>query len=206
MRTRNPISTISYNSDEFLVRHLSKLVDCHELQFWAYMHHAAEDTERRDHKHLFLLPDGLIDTSKLSDELMELHSDGSVDSCKLWRPSRWGDWYYYALHDPAYLACHYELDKPKKYRYIPESLVCSDSDIRQALNETINFSELLSPSLALVRDHAEAGIGIKDFLRLFPVKKSEIRYIKEIYDLYFKEAANGTEHEDLPRLQAQGMD
>lgn len=188
MRTRNAVSTISYNSDEFLERKLNNMVRCHQLQYWAYFNHKAEDNEKRDHKHLFLLPDHIVDTASLQDELCELHPDGTLDTCKLFRPSKWGDWYFYGLHDPAYLSCHYDNDKPKKFRYQASDLVCSDTDIRQALDETINYSELLSPSLKVVREHAEAGIPIQDFLRLFPVKKSEVRYIKEIYSLYRKDA------------------
>lgn len=187
MRTRNAVSTISYNSNDFLERKLNHLVSTHQLQYWAYFVHKAEDNEKRDHKHLFLLPDKLLDTSSLHDELIELHPDGTLDTCKLFRPSKWGDWYFYGLHDPCYLSCHYDNDKPKKFRYSASDLICSDEDIRHMLDETINYSELLSPSLKVVREHAEAGIPIQEFLRLFPVKKSEVRYIKEIYGLYHKE-------------------
>lgn len=184
MRSRNPISTISYNSDDFLRRKLDGFVRTGELAYWAFINHKAEDFERRDHKHVFMLPDKLVDTSQLQSELCELHDDGSIDTCKLFRPSKWGDWYYYALHDPAYLACKYDNDKPKKYRYLPENVVVSDPDIKAELDLTINLSELLSPSLSLVREHAENGVSLREFLKLFPVKKSEVRYIKEIYDLY----------------------
>lgn len=184
MRTKLPVSTISYNSDAFLIRELSSLVHSHYLQYWAFFNHRAEESEKRDHKHLFLLPADLINTSELTDRFMELHEDGSVDGCKLWRSSSWGHWYLYGLHDPVYLSCHYDNDKPKKYQYRPEDMVDSDSDIRQILLQEMDYSALLSPSLALVREHAEKGVSIQDFLRLFPVKKSEIRYIKEIYSLY----------------------
>lgn len=184
MRTSKAFSTISYNSHGFLERKLNDLVHRGDLQFWAFIHHHAEDEERSDHNHVFFLPDKLIDTFGIKPEFDELRDDGSIDGCKLFRPSNWGDWYLYALHDPAYLASKYELEKPKKFMYLPENVVCSDDDIRQSLVEQMNYTELMSPSFKLIREHATAGISLIDFLQRFPVKKSELRYVKEIYELY----------------------
>lgn len=184
MRTSKAFSTISYNSLPYLSRKLNDFVRRGDLQFWAYVFHHAEAEERRDHTHVFLLPDGLVDTHSLKPEFDELLDDGSVDGVKLFKPSDWGNWYLYGLHDPAYLQCKYELERPKKFRYQPENVICSDSDIRCHLMETMNYTELLSPSFKLVREHALAGCSLKEFLELFPVKKSELRYIKEIYSLY----------------------
>ena len=186
MRTRNPLSTISYNSDQFISVHLDDLVRRGDLQYWAFVNHKAEDQEKRDHKHVFVLPNGLVDTNNLSPMFDELAADGQINTCKLWLPSKWGDWYLYALHDPGYLACKYDNDRPKKYRYWDKDIIVSDPDIKQALMERINYTELMSPSFKLVREHASAGIPIKKFLELFPIKKSDLRYIKEIYDLYFE--------------------
>lgn len=184
MRTRNPISTISYNSDDFLSRKLNDLIAVGDLQFWAFINHRAEESEKRDHKHVFILPDGMFDTNKFIGTFDELHEDGSVDGCKLFQPSKWGDWYYYALHDPAYLACKYDNEKPKKFRYWPDQVITSDPDIRAHLMETIKYTELMSPGFKVIRDHALAGVPIHRFLDIFPVKKSDLRFIKEVYELY----------------------
>lgn len=184
MRTSKAFSTISYNTNEFLIRKLDSFVRRGDLQFWAFINHRAEDEERSDHTHLFMYPDGLVDTSQLKPEFDELHTDGSIDGCKLYKPSDWGNWYLYGLHDPAYLACKYELDKPKKYRYQPENVICSDKDIMQQFMEQMDYTALLSPSFKLIREHAIKGISMIRFLEMFPVKKCELRYVKEIYQLY----------------------
>lgn len=184
MRTSKAFSTISYNTNDFLHRRLNDFVHNGTLQFWAFINHKAEDEERKDHIHLYMYPDGLVDTSMLKHEFDELHNDGTTDGCKLFKPSDWGNWYLYVIHDPCYLACKYELEKPKKYRYDPSAIICSDTDIMQQFMEHMNYTELMSPSFKLIREHATQGIPMIKFLELFPVKKCEIRYVKEIYQLY----------------------
>ena len=51
MNTRNPISTISYNSMLFLKAKLDELVNAKVIQFYAFIFHKGEDDEagKKDH-------------------------------------------------------------------------------------------------------------------------------------------------------------
>lgn len=184
MRTGKPISTISYNSNDFLRDALNNLVKHKVLSFWAFINHKAESYEKRDHTHVFMLPDAIIDTQVLQPMFDELHEDGTTSGVKLIRKSDWGNWYYYGLHDPAYLACKYENEQKKRYYYREQDIVVSDIDIACQLHETVDKSALLSPGLKVIREHALEGVTLPDFLKMFPVKKSDVRYVKEIYDIY----------------------
>ena len=59
MKTSKPISTISYNSEEFLKAKLDYLVRSGEVAFWYYIkHHGEYDKETniqdKDHIHLYI--------------------------------------------------------------------------------------------------------------------------------------------------------
>lgn len=184
MRTTKPLSSVSYNSREYLESVFNDLLKRKVISFWAYIWHKAEAYEKKDHIHMYMVPDELVDTHQLSPLFDELKDDGSIDAIKDLRTSNWGDWFYYGIHDPAYLACKYSNDMPKKYYYRKEDVIVSDPDIAVMYHERVDLTVLLSPSLGVIRDHALAGVTIQEFLRAFPVKKSDVRYVKEIYDLY----------------------
>ena len=43
MKTIKPIATVSWNTEEFLVKQLNDLVNNHVILFWFYVKHFAED-------------------------------------------------------------------------------------------------------------------------------------------------------------------
>ena len=72
MITRSNISTISYNTDDFLIFKLNDMIKNHCIEFWAFINHIPEEDERKAHKHLFIIPSGTVDTFALSDILEEI--------------------------------------------------------------------------------------------------------------------------------------
>ena len=72
MKTSKPFSTISYNSADFLTVKLNDLVNRRKLAFWAYVEHLPEEDEKKAHKHLYIVPNGQINTDEvLLDILVE---------------------------------------------------------------------------------------------------------------------------------------
>ena len=69
MQTCKPISTISYNSEEFLKSVLDNLVRTHVIDFYMYIKHIGEidlfGEQEKDHIHLFLIPNKRINTADL---------------------------------------------------------------------------------------------------------------------------------------------
>ena len=67
MNTRSPISTISYNTEQFLIRELNKLIrEDRIIEFYAFIYHYPEEDEKNGHRHLFVIPSTTVDTFSLN--------------------------------------------------------------------------------------------------------------------------------------------
>ena len=65
MKTSKPFSTISYNTADFLSVKLNDLVNRRKIAFWAYVEHLPEEDEKKAHKHLYIVPNGQINTDEV---------------------------------------------------------------------------------------------------------------------------------------------
>ena len=142
MNTAKPIATISFNTEPFLRQKLGELLKARKIEFWAYIHHEPEDDEtNKPHCHVYVEPSKRTQTAVLKDEFKE------YDPAKPEKPlgvlnfgnSKFGDWYMYALHDPAYLASKMET---RRHHYAPEHVQASDPDELRARIYTIDMSDL----------------------------------------------------------------
>ena len=107
MRTSKPISTISYNSPAFLEAKLNELVRNHVISDWMYIYHHAEADERKDHIHLYIQPNRLLDTMDLQQFFEErdiTNLEAKPLKCIDFRTSKSDDWILYSMHLEAYLA------------------------------------------------------------------------------------------------------
>lgn len=129
MKTSRTISTISFNSEQFLRDRLDDLKKNTIISFWAYIHHKPEDDEGglKDHFHLFIEPSKMVQTDSLRDEFNEFDPDkpDKPKSVIGFRFSRFDGWYLYALHDKSYLASK---GQSRKYHYQHDEIVSSDFD------------------------------------------------------------------------------
>lgn len=104
MKTRRAISTISFNSPEYLRAVLERLVDAGVLEYAHWVAHLPEADEKKAHLHLFLQPSHAVDTAALRHEFEEPDPAENVPRGTLpFAPSKFGDWYLYGIHDPSYL-------------------------------------------------------------------------------------------------------
>lgn len=73
MRTTKPISTISFNSREYLALKLHELQKSGRISFWAFVEHQPEDDEagKKVHNHVFVIPSKMLQTDDLREELKE---------------------------------------------------------------------------------------------------------------------------------------
>ena len=107
MATQKPISTISYNSEAFLVEKLQSLYDAHIIQAWQYIKHKGEDGDK-DHIHLRIEPNRRIDPMELTEMFKEFEKDKDKPlGVRPWRNSKEEDWFLYAVHDSDYLFLKY---------------------------------------------------------------------------------------------------
>lgn len=142
MKTSKPFATISYNSNAFLQAKLDDLITQHSIEFYTFVEHYPEDDETKKHKHLFIVPNGRIDTDQVRSYLTEIdplkptNKPLGVLPCK---PSKFADWYLYALHDTRYLASK---GQTRKYHYLQSDFTTSDNDFFVEEIHTIDLSKL----------------------------------------------------------------
>lgn len=182
MRTRTQISTISYNTNDFLIIELNKLVQEQVIEFWAFVEHLPEEDEKKAHKHLYVVPCTLIDTFELNKRLQELdasHPELPALGCMNWRHSKFVDWYLYALHDVAYLSMHG--DESRKYHYANTDIIASEYDY---LNELIHTSDMSRyKSFQKLRDMARSGVSFREIFENGFIPVQQIIQYKKAYNL-----------------------
>lgn len=142
MQTAKPISTISYNTEPFLVQTLNALVKAKRIDFWAYIHHFPEDDEvkLKHHFHVYLEPSKRTQTATLKEEFLELDPDNDKPLGVLtFHSSRFTDWYLYALHDEAYLASKYQT---RVHHYEGDQVKTMDIDELHARVYDIDLSDI----------------------------------------------------------------
>lgn len=162
MKTSKPFATISYNSPIWIEVKLNDLVRRRKIDFWAYVEHLPEEDEQKQHKHLYIVPNGQIDTDMVADCLTELNQSDIEHpfKCIRFRSSKFFDWYLYALHDTAYLASK---GQSRKYHYKPEEVVCSDNDYLLEEVHQMDYTSLRR--YQVITDAIKDGTPFEDLLR-----------------------------------------
>lgn len=161
MRTSKSISTISYNTPNYLEWVLNRLLDNDIIIFWCYIMHIAESNETKNHIHLYIEPSNRIDTSVLRKEFDEIDLDNSDNkplSVMPFNSSHFKDWYLYSMHDIDYLRSkgldrevYYSRDNfiSSDYNYFIEKINTIDYNygltgkIIEAVNNSISFKQLI---------------------------------------------------------------
>lgn len=107
MATQKPISTISYNTESFLIEKLQSLFDAHIIQAWQFITHKGEDGDK-DHIHVRIEPNKRIDPMELTEMFKEYEKGKDKPlGVRPWRQSKEEDWFMYAVHDSDYLSLKY---------------------------------------------------------------------------------------------------
>lgn len=134
MATKTPISTISYNTEDFLREKLDDLYQSHIIQAYMYICHKGEDGDK-DHIHVRIEPNKKLDPMDILERLKQpVVGEDLPRTCRPFRPSKEEDWFLYVVHDPDYLRIKYHGgDKGEKIPYKWENIKASkDYDIETA--------------------------------------------------------------------------
>lgn len=154
MRTSRPIATIAYPDKFFLICELDKLITDGTISFYSFVVHQPEEDEKKVHTHLFIIPNGQINTDTLKPILSQ-HDPLNPTKPKGVMPfgnSKFGDWLLYSLHDVDYLASK---GQTRKYHYSLDEFVTSDRDYFVELYHTIDLSKITK--VRYLREAAERG-------------------------------------------------
>ena len=127
MNTRKQISTISYCSKDFLIKKLNNLVKKHIISDYMMIWHFPEEDEKKGHWHIWIEPNGQIDTMDLQEMLIEYNEKDPEKpfKCINFCVSDYHHWIPYALHDKTYLTWK---GQSRKYHYSDDDIIVYDHD------------------------------------------------------------------------------
>ena len=156
MKTTKPIATISFNTEEYLRLKLDELIRSQIITFYAYIPHLKEEDENKDHIHVFLQPNKPVDLLELRNFFKQKDPSGNEKPLGTinFTPSKWVDWFYYSIHDRAYLL---NKGESRKYTY-------SFSDVRTSDLDELYFrvSDTPKPFSKVERALDMIGRGLSD--------------------------------------------
>lgn len=179
MKTSKPFSTISYNSEQFLYVKLLELVKRRKIDFFAFVHHLPEEDEKKAHKHLYIVPNGKLDTDEVIEYLLELDPSRPSEPLGCIRPksSKFGDWYLYCQHDPDYLASK---GQARQCVYAREEFVVSDEDYFNEEIHQIDMSHLSRTKT--LRRAVENDVPFEQMVMLGQIPIQQITAYRTAYD------------------------
>lgn len=177
MRTSKPISTISYNTPEFLRGKIDYWKSIGLIEFGMWIRHEPEQDEKKAHYHVFLKPAKLLQTMDFEIDSQEIDPLQPGKPLKMisFRTSKESDWVLYAVHDPVYLL-EKGLQREHIYSFEEINSTCSDtladiishvSDERkgrleyrliQCINMKMNWNQIVSSGLIPLRHMGGAKI------------------------------------------------
>lgn len=182
MITRTAISTISYNSEQFLIRELNKLIrEDKIIEFYAFIYHYPEEDEKKPHRHLFVIPSSTVDTFSLNERLQQIdvqNPDKPPLGCISWCHSKFADWFLYSIHDRDYLASKCE---SRKFHYEKQEVVVSDWDYFNELIHRSDFSKY--KAFAKFRDMISSGVNFRELFSNGFIPVQQIVQYKKAFNL-----------------------
>lgn len=209
--TKSPMSTISYNSEEWLVANLEKLVKLHYICFYMYIFHLGENGDK-DHFHIYVQPNKSLDFMDINEQFFTQYVPGQKKplKCRPWRPSKEEDWILYDLHDPEYLASkdfdgsqdgkipyspndmkyNEDFDWDIAYRRAKATIRTSARSLSIALDKGESVTKLIetgaSPTLLTNVMHAKGFDKTNELRKEIAFLKSQIMEIDFLFNHYFQ--------------------
>lgn len=181
MNTSREISTISYNSQEFLIMKLEELLEKHIISYYMLINHFAEEDEKKNHIHLFLKPNKKLDTMDLQKNFIEFDSANIKPlKCLDFRVSNSDDWILYNLHYGPYLASKFE---SRKFHYTVEEIISSDEDNLEYLYHHAMHGSEFAQKKQLLDALNDSTISAVDLIRNGTVSLSQANNLRAFREM-----------------------
>lgn len=181
MKTKLPISTITYNTERFLKSRLDDFLKSSWIEFYIYIWHKGEQDQYtgvtdKDHIHLFLKPASGRQTEDFRKELIEPVSDNLPLKPQPFRLSNLNEWFLYDMHFQPYL----------NWKGLKRQFEYNLNDFRSS--EDLNFlnrvfAEALEDfhSNFKVQDAILSGVTWQQALGAGIINARNLSYAKELY-------------------------
>jgi hypothetical protein len=193
MKTKKLISTISYNTKDFLTTVCNRLVDKKIIEYWFAIYHESEADESKAHIHLCLCPTSAIDTVNLRDEFNQVdidHPDMKPLGVMPFRCSKsFTDWYLYGIHHKGYLMSKNE---SRFWHYCFDDVFGSDLDL---LHEMVNEIDMgRYRCYELIFEAVEKGVTFSSLLASGLIPLGWIYQFRELFNALHSERALERSH------------
>lgn len=191
-KTIKPLSTISYNTYEFLLGKLNDLVQRGDIDFFCFIHHFGEKNEdgskEKDHFHVFVQPGTALDRRQLRNEFVQFYRNESLPRGFMpMQPSDWFNWYLYGLHDNEYLQAK---GQSREYHYTDKDMVRSDDTYYWDLIHRIDRTRI-NPLGEVVRA-AQSGMDFSEFVTSHPLSLLQVRSAQFVFEQVQRASAFGS--------------
>ena len=197
MRTTKPISTISFNTPDFLRLKLEELRRAGIISFWAFIPHKPEDDEagKKEHSHVYIEPSKMLQTDDLREQLKEFDPamPEKPKGTLTFTSSRFDPWYLYALHDARYLASK---GQSRRFHYTHEQILSSDPDDLLCKSRSIDMLSL-SPYADMLDAQAH-GLTFPEYFRRGTVPLPQVVLFEHAWNLLMTEVTNRGDKEPHP--------
>lgn len=180
-RTIRPLSTISYNTYEFLLGKLEDLKRHGDIDFYCFILHHGEKNEdgskEKDHFHVYIQPGTAIDRRQLRNEFIQFYKNESLPRGFMpMQPSNWQDWYLYGLHDSEYLQSK---GQSREYHYTDKDMKRSDDSYYWELIHHIDRTKI-NPLGQVIRA-AQSGITFAEFITSNQLSLLQVRAAQFVF-------------------------
>lgn len=196
MNTSKSISTIHYIEPEKLKVKLDDLIAKNHLSFYAFIKHLKEEDETKNHIHLFIIPNGKINTDELRNELefLDLNNPTKPIRSLPFTTSKFQDWYLYSCHDKAYLLSKAQ---SRKYHYNQDEFIVSDPDYFNELLHQVDFSKFKTQSMVI--EQAKQQVPFDELVVSGQIPVQQIIQFQKLYELVYNNALkrNSQTHDNI---------
>lgn len=151
-----------------------------DISFYSFIYHYKEEDEAKDHIHLFVMPNGRIDTDRFCDYLIEIDTtniQGLPLKCLPCKSSKWDNWYLYGIHDSAYLATK---GQTRLHHYENSDIVASDVDYLHEMITTIDRTKFFKTYDFI--EKVKSGAKFEDLLLSGQIPVAQIFAWRTLYE------------------------
>lgn len=182
MQTTKLVSSISYNSPDFLKGKLFDLVRQGIIEYAHWIWHEPEEDEKKAHSHIVVKPNKRLDTSKLRNEFIEpVVGEEKPLGILPFQSSKMGDWMLYAVHDVAYLL---RKCQERNHHYRKEDLKTTEPDLLEEHWRDCHEGE--DSRMRHVIELAEKGVEWSDILKMGFIPINQLFQFRELFFTFVK--------------------
>lgn len=198
MATSLPLSTVTWNTPEYLAKVLDNHYKARDIQFYAFIHHYPDTDDivkgasGKDHYHVFIEPAYKVDLFDVRDWFDEVPEDSEkgIIRCLPLHKSKFDDWYLYILHDKDYLESKMQF---RDFHYSVDDVISSDEFELHYRIGHIDYSKIEGNRKNRIKKAIMSGCTFSELCMSGLIPVQQIKQYQLLYDMIVAELNHKTE-------------